>query len=426
MRTMNASRGQRGSAMVISLLVLLVLTMVGTLFLATSNTETQISGHDMRATQALFNAEAGYAEALARMSDLSDTTNYIGQPMNAWVASPGWGRYIVTANGASGDDPDVAATESDGLDNDGDGAVDEMMERYPELKSKQLRADAIGYDWVKVRYRVNAGGQALLYGDHDGNPVTPPQMNLVSGFPVIQVTAHGNQGGAQRTVEVDAVKTPFTAVQAAIYSEDDQFKFNGTSWLVSGLDWHPDSPGDTLVGSTRVPGIITTEDPDEIVDALNHQQTNNIEGAGGSPSVTDTNIDLDLEAIRDQYAPLADIVVPGGNYSNLDWGDNFDYHIAHCTGDLHVSGQLTGGGILIIDGDLFCSGQMTWYGLVVVLGDITFTGGGQGTHIYGSVMVQGGITQQTVSGNADIKYSSLALSRLASLSPYVVASWHEL
>ena len=68
--------------MVISLLVLLVLTMVGTLFLATSNTETQISGHDMRATQALFNAEAGYAEALARMSDQTDSTNYIGQATN--------------------------------------------------------------------------------------------------------------------------------------------------------------------------------------------------------------------------------------------------------------------------------------------------------------------------------------------------------
>jgi len=333
---------------------------------------------------------------------------------------------VVTANSASLEDPDAAATESDGLDNDGDGAVDEMMERYPEIKSKQLRTDAIDYDWVKVHYKTNSTGQALLYGDHDNNPSTAPRVNLTSGFPVIRVTAHGAQGGAQRTVEVEAVKTPFQTVAAAIYSEDDQFKFNGTQWLVSGLDWHPDAPGDTLVGSSRVPGIVTTEDPDEITDALNHQQTNNIEGDGSSPAVESSTIDLDLQAIRDQYAPLADIVVPGGNYANLEWGDNFDYHIAHCTGDLHVSGQLTGGGVLIVDGDFTVSGQMLWYGLVVVLGDITFTGGGQGIHIYGSVMVQGGFTQQVVSGNADIKYSSLALSRLASLSPYVVSSWHEL
>jgi len=42
MKLIDITRGQRGSAMVISLLALLVLTMVGTLFLATSNTENPV------------------------------------------------------------------------------------------------------------------------------------------------------------------------------------------------------------------------------------------------------------------------------------------------------------------------------------------------------------------------------------------------
>jgi hypothetical protein len=100
--------------------------------------------------------------------------------------------------------------------------------------------------------------------------------------------------------------------------------------------------------------------------------------------------------------------------------------VAHCTGDLHLTGDNQGGGLLIVDGDLDCTGQFTWYGLVLVLGSIRFSGGGAGIHIYGSVLTQGDLVSQTVGGNADILYSSIALGRLASLSPYMLVSWREL
>ena len=100
--------------------------------------------------------------------------------------------------------------------------------------------------------------------------------------------------------------------------------------------------------------------------------------------------------------------------------------MVHSTGDLHVSGNGQGGGILIVDGDFDVSGQFTWYGLVIVLGDMRYTGGGAGVHIYGSTLVQGGIADQTVSGNADLLYSSIALNRLAYFARYQTVSWHEL
>ncbi len=425
MRGIEPRNDQRGSAMVISLLVLLVLTMVGTLFLAQTKTETQISGHDMRSTQALYNAEAGYGEALARMSNMTDSTNYIGQAQGAWSTEPGWGAYVVAANGDAALDPDYAATGTDGLDNDGDGQVDEAGERYPEVASKQAGNDAIDYDWIKIRYKLNATNQVVLFGDHDSDVTTPPRLNLVRGVPVLVVTSHGAQGSANRTVEVDAVKYPIEAVDAAIYTEDDNFKFNGVSFLVSGEDWDPDTDS-RIAGNPDVPGIMTTKDPNNIAGALKGNQQNNVEGSGAEPSVTASSVDLDLQAMADQFGAMADITIGSGTYSNVSYGDYNDYHVVHCTGDIHVAGQMVGGGILVIDGDLTCTGQMTWYGMVIVLGDITFSGGGAGTHIYGSVLVQGGITDQTVGGNADIKYSSAALAKLAMLSPYVVASWHEL
>jgi Ni/Co efflux regulator RcnB len=95
MDALKRERDERGSALLISLLVLLSLTLIGGLFMAQTKTETQIAGHDVRSNQALYHAEAGYGEVLARMSDHRDTTNFIGE-VSGWSGNPGWGRYVVT------------------------------------------------------------------------------------------------------------------------------------------------------------------------------------------------------------------------------------------------------------------------------------------------------------------------------------------
>lgn len=424
MKRHDSRNEERGSAMVISLLVLLVLTVIGTMFLVQTNTETQIAGQDQRWTQSLFNAEAGCGEALARMSNPVDTTNYIGQAQDAWTTDPGWGTYVVTAAQASEQDPDAALAAADGLDNDGDGSIDESGERYPEVTTKQTGSDMIPYPWVKVRYKLNASNLPLLFGDHDNDITTPPELNLTRGMPVIVVTSQGEQGTANRTVEVEAVKYPFQTVNTALYCEDDDFAFHGTAFLVSGMDFDP-ATGDSIIGNPCVPGILTTMNPADIADDLKTNQRDNVEGSGAEPSVLSSPIDLDLEAMAAAYSAMATIILPSGSYANDTWGGYDDYKVVHCTGDLHTSGQCEGGGLLIVDGDLDVTGQFIWYGLVIVLGDIKFTGGGMGIHIYGSVQCQGGVTEQVVGGNADILYSSEALARLATLSPYVVSSWRE-
>jgi hypothetical protein len=407
--------------MVISLMTLVLLTMVGTYFLAQTKTETQIAGHDQRAAQALYNAEAGFGEVLARMADAADTANYIGEPVG--TGTPGWGRYVVLAGGNASGDPDYTLTEGDGLDNDGDGTADEGGERYPEVATKQA-GDMIDYPWVSVRYMLNSTNQIILFGDHDADLVTAPQFNLVSGFPVILVTAEGTQGSASRRIEIEAVKRPFEMVQTAVYSESDEFKFNGTQFKVSGQDWDPVTGA--VTGNPEVPGITTTGDPANIADGLTVWQQNNVEGTGAEPSVTPTAVDLDLEALAAEFATRAEYVIPTGTYSNVTWGSYDDYTIVHCTGDLHISGGMTGGGVLIVDQDFSCSGSLTWYGVVVVLGDMSFTGGGSDILIYGATLVQGTASGETVGGNADLLYSSEALNRLTSLSPYLVMNWREI
>jgi len=96
---------QRGGAMVISLLALMLMTMVGMLMMAQTKTETQIAGFDMRSTQALYHAEAGYAEALARLNAPQASPEFIG-PGNDWATTPGWGIYLVVTPGEASYFPD--------------------------------------------------------------------------------------------------------------------------------------------------------------------------------------------------------------------------------------------------------------------------------------------------------------------------------
>jgi Tfp pilus assembly protein PilX len=429
---------QSGGAMIISLLALMLMTMVGMLMMAQTKTETQIAGFDMRSTQALYHAEAGYAEALARLSVPDTSPQFIG-PADDPAATPGWGVYLVGTPGDAADDPDYSFTETDGMDNDADGFVDESGERYPEVVSAQ--SGDMDYPWVKVEYKRNAGGQVILYGDHDDDPSTPSRENLLTGEPMLRITAQGNRGTAERIVEIEASRTPFMLPGSALYAETDDFQFAGSQFLVSGLDWDPRTGG--LTGDPGVSGIATTEDPAEILNDLGEDGSsmdwgsgdagsdiagtdNNVEGDTGQGAVVGSSIDYDLQAMADLFIGLADIEVSSSTFTQETWGTWDDYQVVHATGDLFVSGQTTGSGVLVVSGDLDISGQLYWTGLVLVLGDLKYTGAGSHGHVYGAVMTQGMDEDQMLGGNANIRYSRLALNRLTDFMPYQVANWREI
>ena len=421
-RSMKLLVDQNGNAMLISLLVMLVLTALGMGFAMQSKLETQIAGNDSRWSQSLFVAEAGVSEVLGRMRDDADTANYIGEAPGS--ETPGWATYLVSSNGGSSYDPEIDDFATDGYDNNLNGYVDETDEKPIEVMTKQTGQNQMEYPWVKAEYLLQ-GGQIVRYGDHDDDVTTQQQYNFVAGAPVLVITAQGNRGNAQRIIEVEAVKANPDIVNAAVYTEDDQFQFNGLQFEISGED-HDPYTGVPIPGSTEVPAIATTEDPANIAGALSGAQINNVVGEGVEPSVTTSPIDMDLDALFATYSEVANMTFPSGTYSNVNWGDIDNYNVVKIEGDLHTSGNVSGGGILLIDGNYTSSGSFSWYGLVLILGDMNYTGGGAGIHIYGSTLVEGNVSQQVVSGNADLYYSSEALRRLATLLKYQTISWIEL
>jgi hypothetical protein len=132
--------------------------------------------------------------------------------------------------------------------------------------------------------------------------------------------------------------------------------------------------------------------------------------------------------------------VSGGVCNTADpnnWGDPMHTSVASCQTYfpiIHALGnlQLTGGvgqGILMVDGDLTITGGAHFYGPVIVKGSLKSTG--SGGHVTGGVMAANvDLEQSSLLGDAEIQFSSCALSRALSgaASPMFLArrSWTEL
>jgi PilX N-terminal len=418
---------EAGNTLVVVLLVLFLLTSLGISYVAVTKGDKQIAGNQMISSQAFENAEAGISEVLLRMSDPNaGSTIYIGETLGN---TPGWGRYVVTDPGNSGLDPDYDDTTNDGLDNDGDAAVDEASERYPEKGSKQnfgmALSNKLDYPWVKVRYKLNSANQIIRFGDHDNDGTTPPRENLVRGIPKIIVTAAGRRGAANKIVTVEAIKWPMPPVPGSVYTEGNM-SFAGSAFVIDGRDHQAEAPWDTIPGATPLAGISTPNDPTNISSQLNGQQANNVLGSGGEPSVQSSPVNIDVQALATGFQQLVDITLVGNqnNPSSADWGTVNDLKIVHIQGDLDISGNMSGAGVLIIDGDFKMGGTINWSGIVICLGDVDVLGGGADKNIVGALVVQGEMAgDSAINGNIKVLYSSEMISKLNALTQYEVSSW---
>jgi len=420
MRTCSTGvRSDAGNAMVVALLVLMLFTAAGVTFIAVTKSEKQIAGNQMSSSQAMYAAEAGLSEALARMNNPADPA-YVG-PANAKV---GWGLYLVESGGSSSLDPDLPAEQKDGLDNDGDGIVDNAGEHYPEVKSAQ--AD-LKYPYVRVRFKTQ-GTDLVLFGDGDDDALTPPTENLKNGAPVLELAAHGAQGTANKMIDAVAYRYPLLDVNAAVWA-GASLKMNGNALLIDGHDHEATAPYDTIAGAPAVAGIMT-EGPTTDVD-LSSGQADNVLGASGDGSVFQSPMTYDFNKLWSTIAPLAETVVPGGSSltgSSPTLGTMADPMITCVNGNLKVSGTWSGAGILLVNGNLEMGGGAQFKGVVVVMGDVNIAGGGPAdvAHIMGGLIYQGTVIDaNTYGGAARVYYSSAAVNNANLLSRYQLAWWHE-
>jgi type II secretory pathway pseudopilin PulG len=209
----------------------------------------------------------------------------------------------------------------------------------------------------------------------------------------------------------------------------------GAGVKVSGVDTDPTGWGGHCSGtSSDVPGVTM---PDQSLLDLNGSPI-----LEGSPAVfEDTSISpdefvdfgdityTDLAAMADHQIASDQIITSVGpqtaaggeclESSPTNWGDPlnatsacFDYMpIIHVNGDLRISGNGIGQGILLVDGDFEVTGDFEFYGVVVVLGQADFKGS---TELHGGLAVRNGVNagdESYLRGGTTLQYSSCSATR---------------
>ncbi|HSB75790.1 MAG TPA: hypothetical protein VLC12_09080 [Terriglobales bacterium] len=102
--------------------------------------------------------------------------------------------------------------------------------------------------------------------------------------------------------------------------------------------------------------------------------------------------------------------------------------VTYVPGNVQLTGDAVGNGVLVVDGNLDIHGGLNFYGLVVVRGVISFTGGGSsGVNIYGAVLAgQQSYVDTTLGGSANIHFDFCSLPQGSQNQPPRVLSFREL
>jgi len=279
-----------------------------------------------------------------------------------------------------------------------------------------------------------------VYSPGDGSVDTVRITKISDG--VFQVTSEGRVGqrvGAQVRQRVGLAMTlnsPTINMRAAITTRG-QMKVGGSSFTdgndSSVANWNCPPPGankpgiampdSTKISATGCGGLsCITGSPKVSQDPLaNNDSTYNNFGsldwaaltAMASRTVTGGST----------LTGLGPSVNADGSCNSSDqsnWGDPLHtnstyaqcqgfFPIIHATGDLHISGGV-GQGILLVDNDLTVSGGFEFFGPVIVHGSMKTTG--TGGHFTGGVLsANTDLEQSTLLGDAVVQYSSCALSK---------------
>jgi len=388
-------REEKGIALVLSMLLLLVVTLIGINALNTSMYDTRISANERASVQAFYVAEAGINEFMGRFRD--GATNEIA---DSDPSNPNWKILLAKY-------PGQGATRV--------GYVSGDSNSIPSLQN-QLDFE------VEIKHKIDAANQVVKSG----------------GVPVYILKSYGSSAdGGNKVVEVELVKGPNYDPPAALYSEMP-VHIHGSSTYINGNDG---------CGTTNKPGITTTTATTPPIAESGNPSVN-----GSPPKVTQASIppptNLPLKEMvhylkgdaHFKYNYSGDQTLTG--YSDV-WGapvsDDTTVPITY-TGPMNIvyfnmngdktiklAGGSRGAGILLVEGNLEINGGFTWYGIILATGAVAYTGSGP-KNVTGGVMAgENAPTGIEIDENAGILYCSAVSKRLKDvIPPLKITRWREI
>lgn len=409
---------ERGSILVVTLLILFALTAIGSTLALVSSTDLKISGNQRLTTEALTVAEAGLNEAIHRLSLRNPTTATVG----------GW-----TGNVAIGDaqpyDPNWEARiylTDPGSAPAGGGSLATAGTFQNPGADYLAYSEAAGVDDVlSIRHKwedrngdsVRDANEVVRY---DANQV-PPE-NFTSGYAVEIVTVAGQRGNAERTIQAEVTRLPLSArTHGALYS-NRPLSILGVAELC-GHNHDFNTPAGTNpmacfafhLGAGGLPGVATTGDDIDVGGAAD---------ALGDPVPTDSSSANPWYTLAEVLGVSQDIIDDVlANADNTTVVDPLD-GITYINGDANVNANTVGRGLLYVTGDCDINGGFEYTGLIYIEGDLHFNGDGW---VLGGIVVNGATDYGFSAGGAACLYSEEAIKQAIGESmPMTVLSWREL
>jgi hypothetical protein len=402
-------QNETGMVTAVALLLIAILTLLGTTAVIVTSTDIQIGGNYKVSEVAFYAAEAGIEEARARLR--STGANLI---TDTYPSSTDWRAYIGPL--AMAQKPEMGFNLSD---------------------SKHSRTDSIQTEInyiVRIRHKTDNGkddGNIMYWGDlnDDGIMTRNTSTGISNNQNIYLVTSSGYTASSYQTVEAEMTKTPPITVPSPLYVKADA-KIQGSSTDIIGVD---------PCGGSDKPGVITTKDPGTIDIAGGP----NITGAGGTtPNIVYNGVNLDIEAMVNSLKKRANFSynVSSATHTGMNWGSptlggtlespstcsvhNVVYYNTNGT-DIKLAGGSSGCGILLVEGDLDVNGGFSWHGVILVTGSVKYTGGG-GKQVTGGMLSGGTVDADMVGGNANIVYCSSAIKNQTASLPVQLLSWKDL
>lgn len=247
----------------------------------------------------------------------------------------------------------------------------------------------------------------------------------------IEVVSTGTCAGVSRTVYVTLLaryRSP--GIEAATYIANPAaaFDLDGAAFVISGRDV---SMSGAETGAL-VAGIGVNGDPSLVMNEVRSNQEAQVLGAGGTPSVQEVP-PLDLQGLLEDAARTASVTLEAdGIYraTKGEWGTVAAPAVVYANGSVRISNGSGGAGLFVVNGDLTITGDYTWQGVIIVRGRVVFQGGGGTRRLVGALVVENDLVSEEggarLSGTVDIVYSRETIDELAKVfSRYTVLNWRE-
>ena len=405
MNRIEVRRAERGFALVVAMLVLLVLTLLGLIIMSSVVMNRGLVGNDQRLRQSLNIAEAGVGEAISRIRSqetLMDPTdrNDVCQVFNTVAGSV-----------------PVLGADSVAL------ATGQTAGSYLNYTAAGKGPDVLTIAWKKDP----TGTKVMRY-----EATHVPIVNVTTGLPIYVVTSTGRVGTARRTVVAEIIQKPFNALMKSGLTANTDIKFTGNA-VVCGYNHSADTPEDDgKNGRGTAPDCMDNETAGNDLPGI---WTSSTIAFGGGASVTGspvTNVQSQSgffagpwEACgmtqADFLSWIGNPVATPGSLNGITYLDN------NATAqDISASVALhnvTGEGLLYVDGDLHVNAGFVYRGLIYTEGDFDVNGH---AWILGGVICRGKGTLKS-NGGSTILYSSEAINRAIAKygGQFVTLSWRE-